>query len=148
MMQLRCNPRGSTLSTRYCAYKDEKNMKFARWTYLVAGIYGLLVLVPQYFLEEKNGRDYPPVINHPEYYYGFIGVAIAWQIAFLIISKDPRRYRPLMIASVIEKFSYGIAVVILYLQGRTGNMVLSTGMIDMVLGTLFLISCRLAFRSK
>lgn len=123
-------------------------MKFARWTYLVAGIYGLLVLVPQYFLEEKNGRDYPPVINHPEYYYGFIGVAIAWQIAFLIISKDPRRYRPLMIASVIEKFSYGIAVVILYLQGRTGNMVLSTGMIDMVLGTLFLISCRLAFRSK
>lgn len=123
-------------------------MKFARWTYLIAGIYGLLVLVPQYFLEEKNGRDYPPVINHPEYYYGFIGVAIAWQIAFLIISKDPRRYRPLMIASVIEKFSYGIAVVILYLQGRTGSMVLSTGMIDMVLGTLFLISCRLAFRSK
>ncbi len=123
-------------------------MKFARWTYLIAGIYGLLVLVPQYFLEEKNGRDYPPVINHPEYYYGFIGVAIAWQIAFLIISKDPRRYRPLMIASVIEKFSYGIAVVILYLQGRTGSMVLSTGMIDMVLGTLFLISCRLAFRNK
>lgn len=123
-------------------------MKFARWTYLIAGIYGLLVLVPQYFLEEKNGRDYPPVINHPEYYYGFIGVAIAWQIAFLIISKDPRRYRPLMIASVIEKFSYGIAVVILYLQGRTGNMVLSTGVIDMVLGTLFLIACRLAYRNK
>ncbi len=119
-------------------------MKFARWTYLIAGIYGLLVLVPQYFLEEKNGRDYPPVINHPEYYYGFIGVAIAWQIAFLIISKDPRRYWPLMIASVIEKFSYGIAVVILYLQGRTGNMVLSTGVIDMVLGTLFLIACKKA----
>lgn len=123
-------------------------MKFAKWTYLIAGIYGLLILLPQYFLETKNGIDYPPPINHPEYYYGFIGVAIAWQIAFLIISKDPRRYRPLMIASVIEKFSYGIAVVILYLQGRTGSMVLSTGMIDMVLGTLFLISCRLAFRSK
>ncbi|MBK9316438.1 MAG: hypothetical protein IPM55_19675 [Acidobacteria bacterium] len=123
-------------------------MKFARWTYLIAGIYGLLVLVPQYFLEEKNGRDYPPVINHPEYYYGFIGVAIAWQIAFLIISKDPRRYRPLMIASVIEKFSYGIAVVILYLQGRTGSMVLSTGMIDMVLGTLFLIACKKASQTE
>lgn len=123
-------------------------MKFARWTYLIAGIYGLLVLVPQYFLEEKNGRDYPPVINHPEYYYGFIGVAIAWQLAFLIISKDPRRYRPLMIASVIEKFSYGIAVVILYLQGRTGSMVLSTGMIDMVLGTLFLIACKKASQTE
>ncbi len=86
-------------------------MKFARWTYLLAGIYGLLVLVPQYFLEEKNGMSNPPAINHPEYYYGFIGVGIAWQIAFLVISRDPQRYRPLMIVSVIEKYSYGIAVV-------------------------------------
>lgn len=115
-------------------------MKFAGWTYLIAGIYGLIVLIPQYFLEEKNGRDYPPAINHPEYYYGFIGVAIAWQIAFLIISRDPGRYRLLMLASVIEKYSYGIAVVILYLQSRTGGMVLVTGVIDLILGTLFLIA--------
>lgn len=117
-------------------------MKFAKWTYLVAGIYGLLVLVPQYFLEEQNGRDYPPAINHPEYYYGFIGVAIAWQIAFLIISKDPPRYRPIMIASVIEKYSYGIVVIILYLQGRVAMTILSTGIIDLILGTLFLIAYR------
>ena len=64
-------------------------MKFAKWTYLIAGIYGLLILLPQYFLEVQNGIDYPPPINHPEYYYGFIGIAVAWQIAFLIISRDP-----------------------------------------------------------
>lgn len=117
-------------------------MKFAKWTYLIAGLYGILILVPQYFLEEKNGRDFPPAINHPEYYYGFIGVAIAWQIAFLIISSDPKRYRPIMIASVIEKFSYGLAIVILYLQSRVAGAVLSVAIIDIILGTLFLIAYR------
>ena len=59
-------------------------MKFASRVYLVAGIYGLIALVPQYFTELKIGRDYPPAITHPEFYYGFIGVAISWQIAFLM----------------------------------------------------------------
>ena len=29
-------------------------MKFAKYTFLIAGIYGLLALLPQYFLEEKK----------------------------------------------------------------------------------------------
>ena len=60
-------------------------MRFAKYTFLVAGVYGLLALAPQYFLERLNGEMYPPPINHPEYYYGFVGVALAWQIAFLVI---------------------------------------------------------------
>jgi len=115
-------------------------MKFARWTYLIAGIYGLVVLVPQYFLEDKTGRDFPPSITHPEFFYGFIGVAIAWQIAFLIISREPQRYRPIMIACVIEKFTYGIAVAALYLENRVSATILTTGLIDSMLGTLFLIA--------
>lgn len=115
-------------------------MRFANWVYRVAGIYGLIVLVPQYFLESRNGIDYPPPINHPEYYYGFIGVAIAWQIGFLIISRDPKRYRLMMIAAVIEKYSYGIAVLLLFWQGRIAGMICVTGLIDLVLGTLFAIS--------
>lgn len=115
-------------------------MKFAKWTYLVAGVYGLLVLLPQYFLESANGINFPPPINHPEYYYGFIGVAVAWQVAFLMISRDPRRYRPLMIATVIEKYSYGLAVLILYGQGRLAAPIVLTGVIDLVLGTLFVVA--------
>lgn len=115
-------------------------MRFAKWTYLIAGVYGLLVLVPQYFLEARTGRDFPPAINHPEYYYGFIGVAVAWQVAFLIISRDPTRYRPLMIAAMIEKFSYVIAVLVLYGQGRIAVAILVTGMIDLILGTLFAVA--------
>ncbi len=115
---------------------SQQENKFARWTFRIAGIYGLLVLLPQYFLEGWNGRVL--AINHPEYYYGFIGIAVAWQVVFLLISRDPARYRPLMLAAVIEKYSYGIATVILYLQGRIATEVLATGVVDMVLGALFL----------
>ncbi len=44
-------------------------MKFAKSIYLVSGLYGLLILIPQYFLESRNGISFPPAINHPEYYY-------------------------------------------------------------------------------
>ena len=60
------------------------------------------MLVPQYFLEQKVGIDYPPAITHPEYFYGFLGVAIAWQVAFLIIGQDPLRFRPMMLPSALR----------------------------------------------
>ena len=112
-------------------------MKFNKILFYVAGIYGLFMLLPQYFLEEKNGRDFPPVINHPEYYYGFIGVAVAFQVLFLIIGRNPVRYRGAMIPSVIEKFSFGIAAIVLYMQNRLSPVVLGFGIVDLVLGLLF-----------
>jgi pimeloyl-ACP methyl ester carboxylesterase len=82
---------------------------FARWVFGIAGVYGLLILTPMYFLEDRISLDQPPSITHPEYYYGFVGVAIAWQVAFLVISRDPVRYRLMMIPAIIEKGSYVIA---------------------------------------
>ena len=46
-----------------------------------AGIYGLLVLAPQYLMERHIGIDFPPEITHPEYFYGFVGVTLAWQVS-------------------------------------------------------------------
>ena len=115
-------------------------MRFARRLFLVSGIYGLLVLVPQYFLEEKNGRDYPPAITHPEYYYGFIGVAVAWQVLFLMIARDPVRYRSMMIPAVLEKASFGIAVVVLFLFNRVSSLTLGFGIVDLILGALFIVA--------
>ena len=112
-------------------------MKFARRVFQVAGVYGLVALVPQYFLEEKTGVDFPPPINHPEYFYGFIGVAVAWQLAFLVIARDPARFRPLMLPAIVEKASFGIAGIVLYALGRIPAIVLGLGMVDLVLGSLF-----------
>lgn len=115
-------------------------MTFARRVFRGAAIYGLIVLLPQYFLEAKTGRDFPPAITHPEYYYGFIGVAVAWQLVFLIVSRDPVRYRPVMLAAIVEKASFGLPAIALYLMGRLSGQMLAAGLIDLVLGVLFVIS--------
>jgi hypothetical protein len=115
-------------------------MKLAKYTFIGAGIYGLIMLLPQYFLEAKNGINFPPVINHPEYYYGFVGVGIAWQIAFLIIGKNPVQYRMMMLAAMVEKFSFGIAVTILFVTERVGAIMFGFAMIDVLLGILFVLS--------
>ena len=115
-------------------------MKFAKLTFLIAGIYGLIALVPLYFMEQQTGRDYPPPITHPEYYYGFIGVAVAWQLAFIVMSRDVARFRPLMPVAVVEKASFFIPAVLLYAQHRLSTFMLGAGIVDGVLGVLFLIS--------
>lgn len=115
-----------------------KKMKFAKYTFYAAGIYGIIALLPQYFLEAKNNRDFPLAITHPEYFYGFIGVALAFQIVFLIIARNPSRYRPLMIPSVLEKFSFAFALAVLFLQGRLALPILAFGFIDFVLGISFI----------
>ena len=115
-------------------------MKFAKYTFYAAGIYGLLVLLPQFFLLEKTGQDYPPAITHPEYYYGFVSVAVAFQIVFLIIGSNPVRYRTLMLAALVEKFPFVIIVYALYAAGRTNVMILGGATLDLILGILFVIS--------
>ena len=108
--------------------------------FLVAGIYGLLVLVPQYFLEAKTGHDFPPPITHPEYYYGFVGVGVAWQVLFLVLSTNPVRYRLMMIPSMLEKLSFVVPAAILYTQQRIPTVILGASLMDLLLGVLFLIA--------
>jgi hypothetical protein len=113
-------------------------MKFAKVIFLIAGVYGLLALLPQYFMEAYNGRNYPPPITHPEYYYGFIGVAVAWQVLFLIMAKDPARFRPVMIPAVLEKLGFGVVAVVLYLQHHLSPVMLGAGLVDLLLAALFI----------
>lgn len=116
--------------------------RFAQRVYRIAGIYGLIVMLPQYFLEERIGRETPPPITHPEHFYGFIGVVVAWQLAFLVIARDPARFRALMPVTVLEKLAFAVPVAILYAQGRAAASVLPFAAIDLVLGTLFFLSYR------
>ncbi len=115
-------------------------MKFAKIVFLVAGIWGVLVLAPLYFLFDLIGQKDPPAITHPGFFYGFVGLGLAWQIAFLFIARDPVRFRPLMIPSMVEKFSYGIAVVVLVLQSRMHSSDLVFAGTDLLLGVLFVVA--------
>jgi len=113
-------------------------MKFARIFFYAAAIWGILVITPLFFIFNLIGKQDPPPITHPGFYYGFVTTALAWQIAFLVIASAPIRLRPLMIPSVIEKFGYAATVVVLFLQARMhpGDLVLAG--VDLLLGILFL----------
>ena len=52
-------------------------------------------------MEAKIGSDFPPAITHPEFFYGFVGIALVFQIIFLIIAREPLKYRLLMLISVL-----------------------------------------------
>lgn len=114
-------------------------MIFAKRVFFWSGVYGILVLLPMYFLEDVIGREFPPPTNHPEQYYAFIGVALAWQFVFLLIARDPVRYRPLMLPAIAEKFLSAGAVVWLFAANRVGESTLAPFLVDMVLGLLFLV---------
>jgi hypothetical protein len=115
-------------------------MKFAKIIFWLAGIWGILMLTPLYFMFQKIGRVHPPIITHPEYYYGFIGVAIAWQLAFFVISTDPARLRPIMIPAIFEKCSFAAATFVLGAQGRVPQETLVFGGIDLLFAVLFLLA--------
>jgi hypothetical protein len=86
------------------------------------------------------GRQDPPTITHPGFYYGFVGCALAWQIAFLVIATDPVRFRLMMIPSMVEKFAYGPMIAILVMQGRTNARDLMFAATDTILGILFVVA--------
>jgi hypothetical protein len=113
-------------------------MRFAKIVFFVAGIYGLLVLAPIYFMEKTIGRQTPPAITHPEYFYGFLGVALAWQVLFLALSRDPVRYRAMIPPSILEKVSYGIALIVLFSQRRLPLSAFAIGSVDWIFAFLFL----------
>ena len=115
-------------------------MKFARYVFAAAGIIGILVLVPLYFTIDKIGTDNPPAVTHPEFYYGFTGVALAFQLVFLTIASDPMKYRPLMLASIVEKAAFVIPTFYLYSQGRVAGPILGGAALDLIWGILFVVS--------
>jgi hypothetical protein len=118
----------------------ETAMKFAKWVFLIAGIYGILVVAPQYFSESRIARDFPPAITHPEYFYGFVDVTLAWQIAFLVIASNPSRFRLMMLPAIFEKLSYVITILLLYSLQRVAALAMGFAAIDLILGILFLLA--------
>jgi hypothetical protein len=115
-------------------------MSFAKIVFWVAAIWGFLVLTPLYFMFDLISRNDPPPITHPGFFYGFVGLGLAWQVAFIVIATDPVRFRPLMIPCILEKVSWSAAVIILVLQGRMHKSDLVFVGTDLLLGLLFLIA--------
>ena len=113
-------------------------MRFARWVFRIAGLYGIVVLAPMLFSE----RQIAPGITHPVFFYAWVSVDLVWQVLFLVLSTNPIRYRPMMLVSVLEKATAVIAIPWLYVLGRIGGLWLGVAAVDLVFGVLFLAAYR------
>jgi len=98
-------------------FSEGPAMRFARIVFIGAGLWGIVVLTPLHFLLDVTGRQYAPPTVYPQFFYGFLSVAMAWQIAFLVIGSNPARFRALMIPSMVEKLGYVLTLAVLH--GRT-----------------------------
>ena len=70
-------------------------MRFLRRiVFIAAGVWGIVVLTPLY-LPIRHHRTCRKLHQHqyPQFFYGFLAVAIAWQIVFLVIGSNPARFR-------------------------------------------------------
>jgi hypothetical protein len=115
-------------------------MRFAKIVFLIAGVWGFVIVTPLYFMYDSIGRQYPPPLTHPDFYYGFLAVTLAWQIAFLVISSDPLRFRPFMLLAMFEKFSYVVTMTALYRAGELQPGQFAVAAPDFLLGILFVVA--------
>lgn len=118
----------------------ERAMRFARWVFTGAGVWGIIVLTPLYFLVDLTGRPYPPPSDYPHFFYGFLSVTMAWQIAFLVIGASPARFRPLMIPSIIEKVGYIVTIAVLHGQARIEAVDAMAAVPDLLIAVLFILA--------
>ena len=103
----------------------------------LAGVWGIAVLTPLYFLVDITGRQYAPPTAYPQFFYGFLSVALAWQIGFLIIGSDPARFRPLMIPAIVEKLGYVVTLIFLFSRSQVSAVDAQAAVPDGLLGLLF-----------
>jgi hypothetical protein len=108
-------------------------MKTARRIFTIAGIYGLVVLLPMFFIEPLL----VPAPSRPEDYYGFLGSATAFQFVYLAIGRDPVRFRPLMPVAVLAKAFFFVTMWSLWSEGRAAGPGLVLASIDGLIGAAF-----------
>jgi hypothetical protein len=115
-------------------------VRFAKLVFVGAGIWGIVVVSPLYWLVDVTGRSYSPPAQYAHFFYGFFGVTLAWQIAFLVIGSNPARFRPLMIPAILEKLGYVATLAVLYARGRVSPVDAQAAVPDGLLGLLFVVA--------
>lgn len=109
-----------------------------RRVFQVAWIWGVVTLAPMLFLEPQVNQASGRAITHPEYYYGFIALALVFQAIFFLISRDPPGHRPLMVVGIFEKAAFAVPAAVLVALGRADPGILFFAATDASLGAAFL----------
>ena len=106
-------------------------VRFARSVYLAAAIYGLLAVPPLYLTDAPD--------PHRLMYFAFAGIALVFQGVFLVIARDPRRYRAFVPLTIFEKVSFGVPALAFWSQGKAESAMALGGAIDLALAAVFTV---------
>jgi hypothetical protein len=93
-------------------------MRFAKWVFTLAAIYGLITIPLTYFAEPEMARRFG-ALGQPLWFYGFLGVVLVFQLVYLQTGRDPVRYRPFMLLSLLAKLSFVVTAAAMFMVGRT-----------------------------
>jgi hypothetical protein len=114
-------------------------MKFAKWVFTLGGIWGVLIIAPLFFLEDAMAKASQP-FTHPDMFYGFVASTLSLQFMYLLIGRDPARYRPMMLVGVFGKLAYTASLWTLFGAGRIPIIVPAVAAPDLLLAVLFIVS--------
>jgi hypothetical protein len=114
-------------------------IRAVRWFSTTAGWYGILTLTPLLFMEAQFGAKQLPT-SRPVFYFGFIAVSLSWQVAFLMLGREPLAYRVFLIPAGLEKLAFTAATLSLVYLGRAPLFVAIFGAIDLTFAAGFFLS--------
>jgi len=117
-------------------------MRLTKIWFAIAGWWGIVSLTPLFFLYNQVGLKNPPALTHPEYYFGFLAIALAWQFGFLVLSHDPVRYHAMMLPAALEKIGYALCCFVLVARHLSGGGIAAFGALDLLFGLGFLAAFR------
>lgn len=115
-------------------------MTFAKWVFTIGGVWGVLIIGPLFFTEQVMADTTGKPFNHPDTYYGFVAAVFCWQLSYLVIGRDPARYRPFMLLGALGKVLYAGGCWVLFAQGRIPITVPAIASPDLLLAALFVVS--------
>jgi predicted membrane metal-binding protein len=114
-------------------------MKFAKWVFILAAVWGVLTVPPLYFAEGVLEARYGPLF-YPEWYYGMIAIILVFQLLYLLIGLDPARLRPVMPVAILGKVGFASTLWTLYALGRTPLQTTLSGSPDLIWAVFFVIA--------
>ena len=116
-------------------YSSQGAPRWVRYWFGGAALYATIALLGSLVLPLPA----PPALL-PQLAFTF--TALAFQIVFGMIAFDPVRYRPLMLAGVVEKLGFAVPVLGLAGSGGCERLAIPFGVIDLVLGAGFFLAWR------
>ena len=114
-------------------------VKFARYTYFAAGIFGLVLAIPVAYaaLFDASETMQSP-IGTGFFIYGFLAQFLAWQVLLFVLAADPMRFRPMMIPAFLAQVVEPLNSAWLYFYGH--RIWIPASVAFLILAILFLTS--------